>query len=80
MKNRAAELKSYIEPVIGRTDWPWPWESIEEYMQHLAKSPASENVSTYVAHGALRISVMGFENRPATKDELDRMKRLLETA
>ncbi|HWO53520.1 MAG TPA: D-aminoacylase [Paenibacillus cookii] len=78
VKNRAAELKSYIEPVIGRTDWPWPWESIEEYMQHLAKSPASENVSTYVAHGALRISVMGFENRPATKDELDRMKRLLE--
>ncbi|GAB6992259.1 N-acyl-D-amino-acid deacylase family protein [Paenibacillus pini] len=77
-KHRAAELQSYIEPVIGKTAWAWPWENIEEYMEYLSKSPASENVSTYVAHGALRISVMGFDNRPASPAELKQMKELLE--
>src|SRR5215207_11236837 len=38
----------------------------------------SENVATFVGHGTLRIAVMGFENRPASDEELDRMKGLLE--
>src|SRR5215207_7170134 len=40
----------------------------------------SENVATFVGHGTLRIAVMGFENRPASDEELDRMKGLLEEA
>lgn len=77
-KPTAELLRTYIEPVIGKTSWAWSWETIEEYMDVLAQSRPSENVSTYVAHGALRISVMGFDNRPATKQELEQMKQLLE--
>jgi len=77
-KETAELLQSYVEPVIGRTSWAWEWETIEEYMAVLAKSRPAENVSTYVAHGALRISVMGFANRPARPDELERMKMILE--
>lgn len=71
-------LQQYIGPVIGQTTKPWTWSSIEEYIQTLVRSDISENVATYVAHGALRIAVMGFENRPATKAELAQMKHLLE--
>ncbi|MBN2910836.1 D-aminoacylase [Polycladomyces sp. WAk] len=78
VKERGDLLKRYIEPVIGNTPWAWPWESVEEYIQTLMKAGISENVSTYVAHGALRIAVMGFENRPATKREMQNMKDLLE--
>lgn len=78
VKKNGNLLKEYIEPVVGNTKWAWPWETVEEYIGFLAKSALSENVSTYVAHGALRIAVMGFENRPATKQEMQAMKDLLE--
>lgn len=71
-------LRSYVEPVIGKTEWKWPWRTIEEYMSELEKAQSSGNAATYVAHGALRIAVMGFAKRPATPAELDRMKALLE--
>lgn len=77
-KKTADQLKSYVSSVIGTTSWEWPWETISEYIDVLSKSKPSENVATYVAHGALRISVMGFENRPATAAELEQMKQLLE--
>jgi N-acyl-D-amino-acid deacylase len=77
-RSRAEALQSYVEPVLGNTPWAWNWESIEQYIGVLAGSRPSENVATYVAHGALRIAVMGFDNRPATREELKRMKQLLE--
>lgn len=72
------QLKSYVASVIGTTEWEWQWETVGEYIDVLSKSRPSENVATYVAHGALKISVMGFENRPATESELQDMKALLE--
>lgn len=71
-------LRSYVEPVLGRTEREWSWETVESYVDSLLEAKPSENVATYVGHGTLRIAVMGFENRPASADELDRMKRLLE--
>lgn len=77
-RHQAEALQSYVQPVLGSTSWEWGWESVEEYINTLAASRISENVATYVAHGALRIAVMGFENRPATSQELELMKHLLE--
>lgn len=71
-------LQSYVEPVLGRTEQEWSWETVESYVNSLLEVKPSENVATYVGHGTLRIAVMGFENRPASTEELDRMKRLLE--
>jgi len=34
-------------------------------------------VATYVGHGRLRIAAMGFENRPASGEELDRVRGML---
>lgn len=78
VKKHGALLKEYVEPIIGNTPWEWPWETVEEYMRMLDKAHISENVSTYVAHGAVRIAVMGFENRPPTKKEMDEMKGILD--
>ncbi|WP_010271531.1 N-acyl-D-amino-acid deacylase family protein [Paenibacillus senegalensis] len=75
---QAEALKSYVQPVLGSTSWAWSWETVGQYIQRLAASQIAENVATYVAHGALRIAVMGFANRPATSGEIDTMKHLLE--
>lgn len=73
-------LRSYVEPVLGKTEREWSWETVEQYINSLHNAKPSENVATYVGHGTLRIAVMGFENRPASDGELDRMKGLLEEA
>ncbi|WP_028549555.1 N-acyl-D-amino-acid deacylase family protein [Paenibacillus sp. UNC451MF] len=78
VREQAELLQSYVQPVLGKTSWEWPWETVEQYMQTLSKSSLSENIATYVAHGALRIAVMGFANRPATSQELMLMKHMLE--
>ena len=71
-------LRSYVEPVLGRTRREWSWETIERYLCSLREAKPSENVATYVGHGTLRIAVMGFQDRPASTGELGRMKNLLE--
>jgi N-acyl-D-amino-acid deacylase len=71
-------LQSYVEPVLGRTEREWSWETVSRYMDTVVRARPSENVATYVGHGTLRIAVMGFENRAASSNELERMKQLLE--
>ena len=73
-------LQAYVEPVLGTTERKWSWETLEEYMQCVRGARPSENVATYVGHGTLRIAAMGFENRPASAGELDRMKGMLAEA
>ena len=40
-------------------------------------SPSGNTSATFVGHGTLMIAVMGFENKLASDEELDRMKGLL---
>ncbi|WP_274649210.1 N-acyl-D-amino-acid deacylase family protein [Paenibacillus humicola] len=75
---RLEQLQSYVQPVLGMSSREWSWKSVRDYMEIIAASRPSEHIATYVAHGALRIAVMGFENRPATPAELQQMKQLLE--
>ena len=42
--------------------------------------PLGANIATFVGHSALRRAVVGRENRPATRDELEKMKELLREA
>lgn len=70
-------LQTYTEPVLGASRRVWDWQTTGQFMEVLGRNAASENIATYVAHGALRIAVMGFANRPATQAELARMKELL---
>ncbi len=54
--------------------------SFVEFIQKAERNnlkPAN-NWLTLIGHNALRTSVMGFEGRPATKDEIDKMVKLLE--
>ena len=73
-------LRTYVEPVLGNSGQEWRWETVGQYFDALLEAGPSENVATYVGHGTLRIAVMGFENRPSSGEELERMKRLLEEA
>src|SRR5699024_9080889 len=58
----------------------WPWESVGEYLSFLESSKIPCNALYLVPHGAVRSLVMGFEERTATKAEMEAMRELVEEA
>ncbi len=56
------------------------WTSLGEYLQYLEEKGVSTNVASFVGNGTLRRYVIGYENRLATEEELDRMALLAEDA
>ncbi|MEL7610762.1 MAG: D-aminoacylase [Bacillota bacterium] len=57
----------------------WDWKDTKGYLERIEKGKGSAtNIAYLVPHGNVRMSVMGLENRLATKDEIDQMCRLLD--
>ena len=50
------------------------------YLDLIEKAAPAVNVAHLCGHNSLRISVMGYENRPPTREEMRRMKELLADA
>lgn len=53
---------------------------LDHFFTALEHGGTTINVSSLVAHGVLRVAVMGFENRKPTQTELEKMKDLLRQA
>jgi N-acyl-D-amino-acid deacylase len=53
------------------------WSTLDEYFQRLAKTGTSVNVASYVSSCQVRYDVMGYDNRPPTGDELEKMRQLV---
>jgi N-acyl-D-amino-acid deacylase len=56
------------------------WRSLDEYLRRLDRSHPAINLGTFVGAGGIRTYVMGKDNRPATKDELEQMRQLVAQA
>jgi N-acyl-D-aspartate/D-glutamate deacylase len=67
-------------PIFGYPETPWTWSDLEGYFLALSKCGTAVNVAALVGHGALRASVMGFEDRAPSPKELEAMKAHLELA
>jgi N-acyl-D-aspartate/D-glutamate deacylase len=72
---RKEELVSYVRRLLP-VDLESDWYTYREYMRSMAKAGCSTNIAPLLTHGALRIAVMGFENRVPTPGELGIMKLL----
>jgi N-acyl-D-aspartate/D-glutamate deacylase len=58
----------------------WCFETFPEYLAALEHRPTRLNVGAFVGHSTLRLFVVGPEERPATDDEVARMRALLREA
>lgn len=56
------------------------WTTLGQYLSFLEKKGVSPNVASFVGATTLRIHEVGFENRPPTEEELERMKTLAHVA
>jgi N-acyl-D-amino-acid deacylase len=75
---RLVETVRYLKPINGTVP-PGvpPWQTLKEYLAHL-DGKVAVNVAYQVPHNVVRLAVMGWEERPAKPDELERMARLAE--
>lgn len=55
----------------------WEWNSIGEYLAAVDRAHPAANTAMLTPHGAVRASVVGWEDRPATEDEIGRMVELV---
>jgi dihydroorotase/N-acyl-D-amino-acid deacylase len=56
------------------------WRTLGEYFQRLEKQGSGVNLATFVGATQVREYVVGFDNRPPTAAELDKMKQLVAEA
>jgi N-acyl-D-amino-acid deacylase len=54
-----------------------PWTSLREYLLYMEKRGVTQNVASLVGATTLRMVAAGFDDRPMTGDELDRVKGIL---
>ena len=50
------------------------WTTLGEYLDHLVARGTSSNVASFVSAATVRANEIGYDNRPPTAGELDRMR------
>jgi N-acyl-D-amino-acid deacylase len=77
-RHAASQVSQGVTTIAAGADGSSPW-TIAEYLSRLEANPAALNVLVFVGHATVRLKVLGSNyNRGATKDEIDRMSRLVE--
>jgi N-acyl-D-amino-acid deacylase len=76
----AGAMQEYAAAVLGKDDQSWPWRTMGAFLDTLRSTPMGQNVSALLAHGPLRVAVMGFEQRAATEQEIVTQEELVAEA
>jgi N-acyl-D-amino-acid deacylase len=57
-----------------------PWTTLREGLDHLVRLGVSVNVASFVGATTLRVHEVGYDDRPPSDDELERMRRFARDA
>ena len=82
--DRQMILRFTLTNFVGTTGFPFPddfdfpWTLFSEYQEYIRRHPPVINMASLVAHGPVRMSVMGMDPRPAGAGEIRQMRRLIE--
>jgi len=63
--------------MLRRYNLDLTWNTLDGYFHRLSKTGTSVNVASYVSSCQIRYDVIGYENRPPTADELEKMRHLV---
>jgi len=73
-------MKERLRASQGDFKYDVEWTTLAEYLDHLVAKGISPNIASTVGATTVRIHEIGYEDRPPTADELDRMRALVEVA
>ena len=76
---------AYRDLAVRRFDYyagssKWTWSSFAQYLAFMERQGVGVNIAGLVGHGAVRLAVMGFEERSPTKEELRAMRAHVDEA
>ncbi|MGC8960573.1 MAG: N-acyl-D-amino-acid deacylase family protein [Chloroflexia bacterium] len=74
------DLRHFWGRIAAAPGVSWRWRTFAQYLRELEAGGLAINVASLAGHGALRLAVMGWEERSPTPAELARMQELLEEA
>jgi N-acyl-D-amino-acid deacylase len=68
--------------MLRDTDWAYKidWTTLGEYLEGLERRGVSSNVASFVSAITVRVHELGYANRAASPEELNRMKELVRVA
>jgi N-acyl-D-amino-acid deacylase len=75
-----AEIRHYWGRISEQPEVTWQWRTFDQYLQTLQKGGLAINIGSLAGHAALRMAVVGLDERAPTSSELDGMKELLAEA
>src|SRR5262249_5923725 len=61
----------------GQLGSEWDWQSVAEYLAAIERARPAIDCAYLIPHGAVRLSVMGMEDRRARGDEISAMQELI---
>ena len=67
-------MKKYLTERQADIKFDITWNTLGEYLETLVSRGVSTNVASFVSAATVRANEIGFENRPPTAEELDRMR------
>ncbi|MCB0638479.1 MAG: D-aminoacylase, partial [Lewinella sp.] len=70
------EMKTEMKENQSDIQYDISWTTLGEYLQFLENKGVATNFASFVGNGTLRQHVIGYENRPATPEEIEAMKEL----
>jgi len=70
-------MKRDMKESQGDLRYDIPWTTLSQYLQHMVQQGVSTNVASFVGATTIRVHELGYENRPPTPEELDRMRGLV---
>jgi N-acyl-D-amino-acid deacylase len=79
-EQRLEEMKYFWGHPAGSGQLTWSWRSFGSYLQEIDDHKTAINIGALVGHGAIRLTVMGFAERPPSQAEFERMRALTREA
>lgn len=72
--------KNYVRGVVGDPGMEWKYPTLDEYINGITSKGLKNNYAVLISHGAIRTSIIGFENRKPTETELHKMCEIVRNA
>lgn len=73
-------MKQEEKELQGDIKYDIEWTTLSEYLNYLVTRGVSCNIASFVGATTVRIHEIGYEDRPPTAEELERMKALVKQA
>lgn len=74
---RLADIRHFWGRIAGAPGVTWRWRTMDQYLRALQRGGLGINIAALVGHSALRLAVLGWDERAPTTAELRRMADLL---